>query len=164
MAESSKSDRKALIEAVLAEAVLARLATTNPKTMQPHVVPVWFLWDGEFIWISSFVSTRKIRELKHNPRGAVLIESKQEGGKLTAVLLEGTVELVAEPRPMVGEIASRIYVRYLGPVGVMDPEPQSWLNDSAELADQAGPRAHHLVVGKGSLRAYRADWSERWKT
>jgi len=82
MAEATKNDRKDLIEGVLAEAVLARLATSNPKNMQPHVVPVWFEWDGEHVWISSFVSTRKIRELKINPRGAVLIESKQEGSKL----------------------------------------------------------------------------------
>jgi nitroimidazol reductase NimA-like FMN-containing flavoprotein (pyridoxamine 5'-phosphate oxidase superfamily) len=133
MADRIKSDRKALIEAVLGEAVLARLATTNPKTMQPHVVPVWFMWDGEFIWISSFKSTRKIRELIINPRGAVLIESKQEAGKLQAVLLEGTVDLVTGPRSQVSEIASRIYVRYLGPEGVLDAEPQSWLNDPENL-------------------------------
>ena len=52
-----------VIEMVLAEPVLARLATTDPKTMQPHVVPVWFMWDGASVWISSFVSTRKIRGL-----------------------------------------------------------------------------------------------------
>jgi general stress protein 26 len=112
---------------------LARLATTNPKTMQPHVVPVWFEWDGEYIWISSFISTRKIRELKDNPRGAVLIESKQEGSKLQAVLLEGTVELVLQPRQLVSEIASRIYIRYLGPEGIKEAEPQSWLNDPENL-------------------------------
>jgi general stress protein 26 len=140
MAESAKSDRKSLIESVLAEAALARLATTNPKTMQPHVVPVWFMWDGEYVWISSFVSTRKIRELKINPRGAVLIESKQEGGKLQAVLLEGTVELVTQPRQLVSEIASRIYIRYLGPKGVKDPEPQSWLNDPENLLIKLTPK------------------------
>jgi general stress protein 26 len=139
MADAAKSDRKALIESVLAEAVLARLATTNPKTMQPHVVPVWFMWDGGYVWISSFVSTRKISELKHNPRGAVLIESKQEGGKLQAVLLEGTVELVTQPRQVVSEIASRIYVRYLGPEGVKEPEPQSWLNDPQNLLIKLTP-------------------------
>ena len=140
MAEASKSDRKALIEAVLAEPVLARLATTNPKTLQPHVVPVWFMWDGESVWVSSFVSTRKIRELKHNPQGAILIESKQEGGKLTAVLLEGTVELVTEPRTLVSDIASRIYLRYLGAEGVKDPEPQSWLNDPENLLVRLTPK------------------------
>jgi nitroimidazol reductase NimA-like FMN-containing flavoprotein (pyridoxamine 5'-phosphate oxidase superfamily) len=139
MVDDVKIDRTALIEAVLAEPVLARLATTNPKTMQPHVVPVWFMWDGEAVWISSFVSTRKIRELKHNPRGAVLIESKQEGGKLTAVLLEGAVELVAEPRLRVSEIASRIYIRYLGLEGVKETEPQSWLKDPENLLIKLTP-------------------------
>jgi general stress protein 26 len=140
MADKGKTDRKGLIEAVLAEPVLARLATTNPKTMQPHVVPVWFMWDGQCVWVSSFSSTRKIWELKHNPQGAVLIESKLEGGKLTAVLLEGPVELVAEPRPLVSEIAHRIYVRYLGPDGVKEPEPQSWMNDPENLLIKLTPR------------------------
>ncbi len=139
MTDATKVDRTPLIEAVLAEAVLARLATTNPRTLQPHVVPVWFAWDGASVWVSSFVSTRKIRELKINPRGAVLIESKQEGGKLQAVLLEGSVELVTQPRQLVREIASRIYIRYLGPEGVMEDEPQSWLNDPENLLIKLTP-------------------------
>lgn len=143
MAEAVKGDRKPLIEAVLAEPVLARLATTNPQTMQPHVVPVWFMWDGESVWISSFVSTRKIRELQRNPNGAVLIESRQEGAKLTAVLLEGPVELVREPRQRVNEIAHRIYTRYLGPEGVKAPEPQSWLNDPENLLVRLTPK--HII-------------------
>jgi general stress protein 26 len=140
MVEVAKSDRKTLIEEVLAEPVLARLATTNPKTLQPHVVPVWFMWDGTSVWISSFVSTRKIHELKHNPQGAVLIESKREASKLTAVLLEGTVELVTEPRPLVSEVASRIYIRYLGAQGMQEPEPQSWLNDPENLLIKLTPK------------------------
>jgi len=139
MSDAPKSDRRALIEAVLSEPVLARLATTNPKTMQPHVVPVWFAWDGESIWISSFSSTRKIRELKKNPRGAVLIESKQEGGQLQAVLLEGSVELVSEPRQRVSELASKIYLRYLGPEGLKDAEPQSWLSDPENVLIKLTP-------------------------
>jgi nitroimidazol reductase NimA-like FMN-containing flavoprotein (pyridoxamine 5'-phosphate oxidase superfamily) len=139
MPDEPKPDRKELIEAVLAEPVLARLATTNPKTLQPHVVPVWFAWDGEHVWISSFVSTRKIRDLKINPRGAVLIESKQEGGKLQAVLLEGAVELVTQPRHLVRETASRIYIRYLGPQGIKDAEPQSWLDDPENLLIKLTP-------------------------
>jgi nitroimidazol reductase NimA-like FMN-containing flavoprotein (pyridoxamine 5'-phosphate oxidase superfamily) len=140
MENTANSDRKALIESVLVEPVLARLATTNPKTLQPHVVPVWFMWEEGSVWISSFVSTRKIRELEKNPQGAVLIESKQQGGKLQAVLLEGAVELVTEPRQLVREIASRIYIRYLGPEGVKDPEPQSWLNDRENVLIKMSPK------------------------
>ena len=42
---------------------LDRLATANPRTLQPHVVPVWFWWDGTSLWISAFSSTRKVKEL-----------------------------------------------------------------------------------------------------
>ena len=139
MSDEPKRDRKDLIEAVLSEPVLARLATTNPKTLQPHVVPVWFAWDGEYVWISSFVSTRKIRDLRINPRGAVLIESKQEGGKLQAVLVEGAVSLVPRPRRLVSELASRIYIRYLGPDGIKEAEPQSWLKDPQNLLIKLTP-------------------------
>lgn len=139
MPDESKHGRKELIEAVLEEVVLARLATSHPKTMQPHVVPVWFMWDGEYVWISSFVSTRKIHELRINPRGAALIESKQEGGKLQAVLLEGTVELITEPREQVIEVARQIYIRYLGSDGIKEAEPQSWLNDPENLLIKLTP-------------------------
>lgn len=140
MANALKTDKKDLIEDLLAKPVLARIATTNPKTLQPHVVPVWFAWYDEKIWISSFVSTRKIRELKDNPHCAVLIEPKQEGGKLQAVLLEGPAELVTQPRELVKEIATRIYIRYLGSEGVLAAEPQSWLEDPENLLIKVTPK------------------------
>lgn len=140
MTEAGNNERKALIEAILAEPVLARLATSNPKTMQPHVVPVWFLWDGEFIWVSSFVNTRKISELKNNPRGAILIETRQPDNKLQVVLIEGMVELVTEPHEVVSAVSSQIYERYLGVEGVKDPEPQSWLNSPENLLIKLTPK------------------------
>ncbi len=120
--------KDALIEATLNEVVLARLATADPRTLQPHVVPVWFLWDGASLWISSFVSTRKLKELQRNPRCAVLVEPK-EPGKLQAVLLEGAAELIVEPRELVRTKSIEIYTRYLGPQGVLADDPQSWSRD-----------------------------------
>lgn len=124
------AEKEHLAQALLAEPVLARLATANPKTLQPHVVPVWFLWDGDSLWISAFVSTRKVKDLLKNPRCAVLIEPAQpQGSPLQAVLLEGAVELIAEPASLIAEMSERIYTRYMGPEGVLAPEPQSWKQD-----------------------------------
>ena len=123
-------DKEQLAQALLTEPVLARLATANPKTLQPHVVPVWFLWDGSSVWISAFVSTRKVKDLLKNPRCAVLIEPVLlQGNPLQAVLLEGTAELIHEPAPLVAEMSERIYAKYMGPEGVLAPEPQSWKQD-----------------------------------
>jgi hypothetical protein len=47
---------------------------------------------------------------------------------------------VTEPRIRVSEIASRIYVRYLGPSGIKDPEPQSWLTDPENLLTRLTPK------------------------
>jgi nitroimidazol reductase NimA-like FMN-containing flavoprotein (pyridoxamine 5'-phosphate oxidase superfamily) len=120
--------RQTQIEALLNDVVLARLATT--KNNQPHVVPVWFLWDGQSVWISAFTSTRKVKELLKNPRCAVLIEPKElETGKIQAVLFEGTADLIDQPRALVEEMSLQIYTRYLGPEGVLTSDPQSWIHD-----------------------------------
>ena len=122
------AEKQALVDALLAEPVLARLATANPANLQPHVVPVWFLWDGQSIWISAFNSTRKVKDLLRNPRCAVLIEPKTPE-KLQAVLFEGPAEVVTEPRSLVKEMSLRIYTRYMGPEGVLEAKPQSWCID-----------------------------------
>ena len=116
------------ILALLDQPVLARLATARAGTLQPHVVPVWFLWDGDNLWISAFSSTRKLKDLLGNPLCAVLIEPP-EVDKLQAVLFEGRADVLAEPRRLVRDISLRIYTRYMGEQGVLEAEPQSWAND-----------------------------------
>ena len=115
--------------ALLSQPLLARLATANSKNCQPHIVLVWFLWDGESIWISAFVSTRKVKEVMGNPRIAVLIEPKDGQGQPQAVLLEGAAELISETDDFVREMSLRIYEKYLGPEGVLANDPQSWAKD-----------------------------------
>src|SRR3990172_5342242 len=51
------------VKQLLAQPVLAQLATVSIKTLQPHVVPVWFYWDYESVWVSSYRSTRKVKGL-----------------------------------------------------------------------------------------------------
>ena len=119
------------IDDILLEPLLARLATVSPLTLQPHVVPVWFYWDNEYIWISAFASTRKVKEIASNPRCAVVIDGggPPESDTPWGVLLEGTAELIDSPAEFVVEMSTRIYTRYLGPQGVLAPDPQSWIHD-----------------------------------
>ncbi len=114
---------------LLSQPLIARLATANPRTLQPHVVPVWFLWDGESIFISAFSSTRKLRDVQRNPRIAVIVEPPQGSPGLQAVLLEGEAEVITSPRARVAELAARIYTLYMGEQGILAPEPQSWIGD-----------------------------------
>jgi general stress protein 26 len=126
--EIAKTREPRVIE-LLSMTVNARLGTANPETQQPHVVPVWFLWDGESVWISAFSSTRKVKDLQRNRRCSILIEpSEPANSGLQAVLLEGICELIAE-QPFVAVMSEKVYEKYLGPEGVKAKEPQSWKGD-----------------------------------
>jgi PPOX class probable F420-dependent enzyme len=139
MPSNLKVAQKPLVRAFLDGAHLARLATCNPATLQPHVVPVWYEWDGELIWISSFRSTRKVREIRKNPRVSLVIDTPGGSGPAPGVVFEGQAELIADP-VMGIERGARIYTRYLGPQGVLEAEPQSWLHDPEHLLIRINPQ------------------------
>jgi general stress protein 26 len=122
-----------MIAALLESVTLARIATSSPATHQPHVVPVWFGWDGESIWISTFRSTRKVKDLESNPYCSIAIDTAESGVDFRAVIFEGRAELVTEPRSLVEEKTTWVYTRYLGPDGVLAPDPQSWIHDPQNL-------------------------------
>jgi nitroimidazol reductase NimA-like FMN-containing flavoprotein (pyridoxamine 5'-phosphate oxidase superfamily) len=113
----------------LSAPLIARLATVDPRDMQPHVVPVWYEWDGESLWISSFSSTRKNRDLARNPYAAAVIDEAPSGVENWAVIFEGPVELVTEPKDFLHQKTEAIYRRYLGAEGVLESDPQSWIRD-----------------------------------
>jgi Pyridoxamine 5'-phosphate oxidase len=124
-------EKRVVAEELLSQPVLARIATANKETGQPHVVPLWYLWDG----------TRKFRELLTNPRCSVLVEpADPKTCKLQAVLFEGVAEVISSPRKLVEEISTRIYLRYLGEEGIKAADPQSWIHDKENLVVRLTPQ------------------------
>ncbi len=126
------------VGALLAQPVLARLATANPITLQPHVVPVWFAWDGEAIWISSFDTTRKMRDLARNSRVSIVIDAVDDPEHNRGVIFEGKAEVISDPAVVVAR-ATSIYIRYLGEVGARKPEPASWIMDAENRVIRLAP-------------------------
>jgi len=137
---------QAWVKELLNQALPARLATADPRTMQPHVVPVWFEWDGERIWISSFRSTRKIREIRRNPRISIVVDVDNGPLGTCAVTMEGQAELIADPEVVVPR-STTIYARYLGEEGVKDPEPASWIVDPENLLICLAPEKVYTFRG-----------------
>jgi len=125
-------------EDILSQPVAAQLATVNPHNLQPHVVPVWFAWDGESLWVNGFTSTRKIRELTQNQRCSILVNSDPKATH--AVLLEGMAELITEPCHLVYEKSIYIYTKYMGMDGAQANEPQSWAKDPENLIVRLQPK------------------------
>jgi len=122
----------------LTKRLIGRLATASPDG-QPHVVPVWFLWEADAIWISSYRSTRKVMDLGKNHKCALVIdvESAQDG--LTAVMIEGVSEIVTKPIDETKQIIERIYTKYLGSEGILEKDPQIWLNSPENILIKVKP-------------------------
>src|SRR3712207_420428 len=68
------------------------MSTVRPNG-RPHLIPVWFLWDGATILIFSQPENQKIRNLRASPHIVVALEAADEGEDI--VILEGTAELLA---------------------------------------------------------------------
>ena len=122
----------------LTRKLIGRLATALPDG-QPHVVPVWFLWEDDAIWISSYRSTRKVIDIERNHKCAIVIDIENANGGLAAVMLEGTSELVSMPPAEVRQRIERIYTKYLGSEGVLEADPQTWLNSPENVLIKLTP-------------------------
>ena len=64
------------------------LATTRPDG-RPHLVPIWFVWHSERLYICTGGQSVKARNLHHNPRVAVALEDGSQ-----AFVVEGTATTV----------------------------------------------------------------------
>ncbi len=126
--EIEKITQNPAVVEFLAQPHLARLATADPLTAQPHVVPVWYVWDGAGVWVSTFRATLKVRQLEKNPRYSLVIDTDQRGEAARGVLMEGKARII-EDAALSLQRGFEIYVRYLGVEGAQAAEPQSWLHD-----------------------------------
>ena len=70
------------------------LSTVRPDG-RPHLVPVWFFWDGKTILIFSQPGAQKLRNLRHNPDVMLALEASKQGDDI--VLIEGKAELLGRP-------------------------------------------------------------------
>jgi general stress protein 26 len=76
-----------------------QLAAVRPDG-RPHLVPLWFDWDGETLVVLSKAHAQKVRNILAEPRAMV---SVGEPGSVGTSLLEATGEVGAARIPDVGD-------------------------------------------------------------
>ena len=86
--------RDAHIDERLRADTIIWLATVRPDG-RPHLVPVWFFWDGETITIYSQPNVQKLRNIQQNPNVTLALETVDEGEDV--VIVEGKAELLGKP-------------------------------------------------------------------
>ena len=88
------------LDAFLASERTCRVATVSPAG--PHNTPLWFVWDGTTLWLTSIVKSQRWTDLQRDPRVAVLVDAGETYDELRGAELRGSVEVVGEV-PRVGE-------------------------------------------------------------
>lgn len=82
------------IEAALRDDPVVWLSSVQ-RDGRPHLVPVWFHWDGDRIVAFSKPHARKVNNLRDEPR--VMLAVGTPGPDFEVELIEATAELPAEP-------------------------------------------------------------------
>lgn len=104
MKEQRRSRRIAMTpeerDAFLSEERTCRVATASGAG--PHLTALWFVWDGEALWLTSIVKSQRWTDLERDPRVSVLVDTGDAFGELRGVELRGRAERVGEV-PRTGE-------------------------------------------------------------
>jgi PPOX class probable F420-dependent enzyme len=67
------------------------LGTVRPDG-RPHLVPIWFLWDGATVLMFSKPGAQKVRNLRRSPAVTLALDSADEGEDI--VVIEGQAALL----------------------------------------------------------------------
>ncbi|MGD9792035.1 MAG: pyridoxamine 5'-phosphate oxidase family protein [Acidimicrobiia bacterium] len=87
---------------------------------EPHVSPLWFVWDGSNIWLNSVVKSQRWVNLARDPRICIVVDGGIDFFELQGVEINGRVEQVGEvprtsaPDPQLAEPELLFARKYMG--------------------------------------------------
>ena len=91
---SELDQRRTAIEQRLRMEPTVWLSSTRPDG-RPHVVPVWFNWDGSVFDLYSKPNAQKVRNLREHPD--VMLAVGQPAEEWDVELVEGTAAVMGSP-------------------------------------------------------------------
>ena len=107
------------LSSFLGEQHTCRFATTGPDG--PHVAPVWFVWDGQALWVYSLTRSQRWANVSRDPRVAIVVDDGHHYHELHGVEIEGQATVVGPVprtggggRPELAEPERRMAAKYFG--------------------------------------------------
>jgi Pyridoxamine 5'-phosphate oxidase len=125
------------VDEFLAGERTCRVATAG-RDGRPHVAPLWFVWDGKSLWLSSVVRSQRWTDLMRDPRVAVVVDAGVEYTGLRGVEFSGAVVAVGEaprtatPDPHLAEPERLFADKYAGGVAIPPDGRHAWLRLTPE--------------------------------
>ena len=85
-------------------------ATLGPSG-RPHLMPLWYVPDGDDLRGWTYAASQKTRNLERDPRATLMVEAGTEYAELRGVMLECDVEVERDPE-LVVEFGLALFTRY----------------------------------------------------
>lgn len=114
-----------------------RVATVTAAG-KPHVTPLWFVWDGDALWLYSIVRSQRWTDLARDPNVSVIVDGGHDYMELCGVELSGRVEVVGEvprvgaPVPELDAAENLFATKYQGVTPMAHDERHAWLRLAPE--------------------------------
>lgn len=99
------------LRAFLDETRVITVATIGPNG-RPHLMPLWFVRDGDALLTWTYARSQKVRNLERLPQATVQVEGGHAYHELRGAMLECDVEIVRDT-PRVLAVGERLARRYL---------------------------------------------------
>ena len=117
---------------------IAVLATEDPDG-STYLTAIWFAYeDGAFV-VPTGATSRKARNARERPRGAILVDAR--GPAFRGAAASGRIELVEGDAAL--EINARIHRRYVTDAGMADPDLGGSLTAGDDLTLRLIPEHWH---------------------
>ena len=131
MPELDHTPNREMREERLSTNLVAWLATVRPDG-RPHLVPVWFWWNGELI-VTAEPGSQKVRNLRANSRLSIALDDTDGGS--TPIMVEGTA-IIEMGSPDLPELVS-YFAKYRETMAAMNwTEVESRASHSAVIRIQ----------------------------
>ena len=89
---------------------ILRLATIDPSG-NPHIVPVWYMYDNNKFYIGTNTKTRKAKNIKKNSKVSFCIDVGIKSPDIIGTMGIGSAKLILKTE-MVHSLAEKILLRY----------------------------------------------------
>jgi PPOX class probable F420-dependent enzyme len=124
------------LDKFLAEERTCRVATVGADG-RPHNTPLWFVWDGQSLWLNSIVKSQRWTDVTRRPQASVVVDAGDGYDELRGVEIIGQLELVGEaprsstPDAQLEEPERLFGAKYIG--GTFQPDGRhAWMRLSPE--------------------------------
>jgi hypothetical protein len=99
MKEQRRGRRIAMSAAELNDFLLeertCRVATVGADG-RPHNTPLWFVWDGKALWLTSIVKSQRWTDVERQPHVSIIVDAGHDFGELRGAELLGELEVVGD--------------------------------------------------------------------